>query len=68
MKLLLAVVTIAVIALIGARVSFDSRRLPLGFRTMLLAGTEYIFLGVLLGRNGLQILDLETLRSRICRP
>ena len=62
MKLLLAIVIIAVVALFGSRLSYHNRRLPLGFRTILLAGTEYIFLGVVLGRHGLEILDLETLK------
>ncbi len=61
MKLLSAVVILAVVALIGSRLTFLNRRLPMGIRHILFTGTEYIFLGVLLGRMGLNILDPETL-------
>ncbi|MCP4634839.1 MAG: hypothetical protein GY855_18070, partial [candidate division Zixibacteria bacterium] len=37
-----------------------NRRLPLGFRNILLTGTEYIIIGVLLGAMGLDIIDSQT--------
>lgn len=61
MKFLIAIVIIAVIAVIGSRVTFLNRRLPIGFRNILFTGTEYIFIGLLLGGSGLNILDRETL-------
>ncbi len=61
MKLLLAIVIIAIIALIGSRITFLNRRLPMGFRNILLTGTEYIFIGLLLGGMGLNVLDANTL-------
>ncbi len=61
MKLLLAIVILAVVALIGSRVTFYRDRLPMGFRLLLLTGTEYIVLGAILGRMGLGILDEATL-------
>lgn len=61
MKFLLAIVIIAVIAVVGSRITFLNRRLPIGFRNILLTGTEYIFLGLLLGEMGLSVLDRATL-------
>ncbi len=61
MKLLIAIVILSGIALIGSRVTFLNRRLPMGFRHILFTGTEYIFIGVLLGSMGLNLLDSETL-------
>ena len=48
MKLLLAIVLIALIALIGSRLTFFSRRLTMGLKNIIFTGTEYIFLGVVL--------------------
>ena len=61
MKLLAAIIILVIIALLGSRLSFWSRKLPLGFRLILLTGTEYIFLGIILGNMGLNILDTKTL-------
>ncbi|MCP4757620.1 MAG: hypothetical protein GY866_42730 [Proteobacteria bacterium] len=61
MKLLLAIIIIAVVSVIGSRITFLNRRLPMGFRNILFTGIEYIFIGVLLGRMGLNILDPVTL-------
>ena len=61
MKFFLALIVIASIALIGSRITFLNRRLPIGFRHILLTGTEYIFMGFFLGRIGLNLLDHETL-------
>lgn len=63
MKLFLAIIVIAAIAIIGSRLSFYNRRIPLGFRNVLLTGTEYIFIGVLLGRSGFDVLDAATLEA-----
>jgi len=63
MKLLLAIVLIALIALIGSRLTFFSRRLTMGLKNIIFTGTEYIFLGVVLGNYGLNLLDAETLKK-----
>lgn len=63
MRLLLAIAILAVVALVGARLTLLRPRLPLGLRTILLSGHEYIFLGVLLGSAGLDVLDAITLRQ-----
>jgi len=63
MKLLLAIMLIALISLLGSRLTFLHRRLPLGFRSILLTGVEYIFIGAVLGQMGLQVLDKPTLDS-----
>lgn len=61
MKFLIAIVIIVAISLIGSRLTFLDRRLPMGFRSLLLTGTEYIFIGVLLGGMGLNVLDPDSL-------
>jgi len=61
MRLLLAIVIIAVIALIGTRVTFLNRRLPIGFRNFLLTGVEYIFIGAILGSMGIDLIDAKSL-------
>jgi hypothetical protein len=63
MKLLLAIVILTAIAIIGSRITFYRRRLPIGFRLILLTGTEYIFIGVLLGKMGLNVLDAHSLKQ-----
>jgi len=63
MKMLLAIVLIALIALIGSRLTFFSRRLNMGLKNIIFTGTEYIFLGVFLGSDGLNLLDSETLKK-----
>jgi len=63
MKLLLAIFLIALIALIGSRLTFFSRRLTMGLKNIIFTGTEYIFLGVFLGSHGLNLLDAETLKK-----
>lgn len=63
MKLLLAIVIILVISVLGSRFTFLNRRLSLGFRNILFTGTEYIFIGVLLGGMGFKILDPEALKK-----
>lgn len=63
MKLLLSIVIIVVIAVVGSRLTFLNRRLPLGFRNIIFTGIEYIFLGVLLGQMGLNIIDFKSLNN-----
>jgi len=63
MKLLLAIVLIALIALIGSRLTFFSRRLTMGLKNIIFTGTEYIFLGVFFGNYGMNLLDAETLKK-----
>lgn len=63
MKLLLAIVIIITVSILGARLTFLDRRLSMGFRSILLTGTEYIFIGVLLGGMGLDILDDKALEQ-----
>ncbi|NQU64606.1 MAG: cation:proton antiporter, partial [SAR324 cluster bacterium] len=61
MKLLIAVAIFAIIAVVGEKLTFLDRRLPLGFRNILFTGAEYIFTGILLGEMGLNVLDDLTL-------
>jgi len=61
MKLLLAIVIILVVTVLGSRLTFLNRRLSMGFRSLLLTGTEYIFIGVLLGGMGLNVLDNDAI-------
>lgn len=61
MKLLLAIVIILVISILGSRFTFLNRRFSLGFRNLLLTGTEYLLIGVVLGRLGFNILDSDAL-------
>lgn len=61
LRLLLTIVLIAIISLIGSRVTYWNRKLPMGFKNILLTGTEYILIGILLGNMGLGIIDKETI-------
>lgn len=61
MKLLLAIVIIIVVSVLGSRLTFLNRRLSMGFHSILLTGTEYIFIGVILGGMGLNVLDENAL-------
>lgn len=63
MKLLLSIILITVISLVGSRVTFLNRNLPLGIRTVLLTGVEYILIGVVLGRFGVNLLDDNTIKN-----
>ena len=63
MRLILSIVIIVVIAVVGSRLTFLNRRLPLGFRNIIFTGIEYVFLGVLLGQMGLNIIDLRSLNN-----
>jgi hypothetical protein len=61
MKLLIAIAIVAVVSVAGSKITFLDRRLPLGFRNILFTGSEYIFIGILVGSMGLNILDGPTL-------
>ena len=61
MKFLFSIVLILIISLLGSRLTFINRRLSLGFRNILFTGTEYIFIGALLGGMGLKVLDTDSL-------
>lgn len=63
MKLLLAIVLIIVISILGSRITFLNRKLSLGFRNILLTGTEYIFIGAFLGGMGINVLDADALNK-----
>ena len=63
MKFLLSIVIIVVIAVVGSRLTYLNRRLPLGFRNIIFTGIEYVFLGVLLGQMGLNIIDASSLHN-----
>lgn len=63
MKLLITIVIITIIAIIGSRLTFLNRKLPLGFRNIIFTGTEYIFIGVFLGKMGLNLIDPKILTS-----
>jgi hypothetical protein len=63
MKLLFAILIILFISLLGSRLTFLNRRLSLGFRNIMFTGTEYIFIGALLGGMGLDVLDGEALKQ-----
>ena len=63
MKLLIAIAIISFISILGSRLTFLDRRIPMGFQNILLTGTEYIFLGIILGKMGLNILDTPTLQK-----
>ena len=63
MKLVVVAALVAVIALLGSRISFARIRLPLGLANLLLTGTEYVLVGLLLGSTGLNLLDAPTLQG-----
>jgi len=63
MKLLFSIGVIVIVALIGSRLTFLNRRLPLGFKNILFTGAEYIFIGVILGRMGLNLIDTRSLNN-----
>ncbi|MBN1225825.1 MAG: hypothetical protein JXA79_02420 [Deltaproteobacteria bacterium] len=63
MKLLLSIAIIVAIAVIGSHLTFLNRKLPLGFRNIIFTGIEYIFIGALLGRMGLNLIDAKSLNN-----
>ena len=61
MKLLVAIGIIALVSVVGSRLIFIQNKLPLGIRHLLITGMEYILIGMLLGKLGLNILDPKTI-------
>lgn len=61
MKILLSIIVLSVISIVGSRLTFLRRKLPKGFRNIILTGTEYIFIGILLGQMGLEFLDVDAI-------
>ena len=68
MKVLIAVVVLTVLALVGSRRAFVPGKLPLGVQAFF-TGVEFIIIGLLLGSQGLNVIDeatLELLRPFVC--
>ena len=68
MKVLIAVIVLTVLALVGSRRAFVPGRLPLAVQT-LFTGVEFIIIGLLLGSEGLNVIDdatLDLLRPFVC--
>jgi len=63
MKFLSSIVIIVVIALIGSRLTFFDRKLPLAFRNIIFTGIEYIFIGIVLGEMGVNLISAESLNN-----
>lgn len=61
MKFLLTIILLTVISIIGSRLTFLKRKFSMGFQNILLTGTEYIFVGILLGQMGLGFLDADAI-------
>ena len=60
MKELLTISFLVLISISGSRLSFFNRKLSLGFKTIMLTGTEYILIGILFGNLGFQLIDVKT--------
>ncbi len=63
MKIFFALLIIVFLAFSGYHLTFRGIRLPLFARTFYLTGTEFLFLGLLLGPQFLNLLDEETTRG-----
>ena len=63
MKLIVVAALVAVIALLGSRISFVRIKLPLSLANLHLTGTEYVLVGLLLGRTFLNLLDTHTIEG-----
>lgn len=66
MKLVLAAVLVTALAFAGSRLPklkqrLSGVRLPLGLQSLLLSGSEFVLVGLLLGQAGLGLLDERTL-------
>lgn len=57
MKPLIGAVILVLLGLLGARLSFATKRAPLGPRLVLSTGTHFLFLGFLLGSQGIGLLS-----------
>ena len=60
MKTLIALIVLVVLALVGSRRTFVTRRLPFGGR-MVFTGSEFIIIGLLLGSGYLNLIDERAL-------
>ncbi|HSG48339.1 MAG TPA: hypothetical protein VLA43_11035, partial [Longimicrobiales bacterium] len=58
---LVATLALILLALLGARFSFSTRRVPVGSRLLFRTGTHFLFLGFLLGPAALGLLSQEAL-------
>jgi hypothetical protein len=63
MKIIFALLIIVFLAFSGYHLTFRGFRLPLFAREFYLKGTEFLFVGVLLGPHFLNLLDTETLKG-----
>lgn len=63
MKLTLAMLLIVFLAFSGYHLTFRPLKLPLFARSFYLTGTEFLFLGLLLGPASLNLLDVDTQRG-----
>ncbi len=61
MKLIIVAALVTLIALLGSRLTFLRIRLPLGLENIFLTGTEYVLVGLVLGRSLLDVVDARTL-------
>ena len=63
MKILLAAVVLAVLALVGSRRVMRRARVPLGAQLIFATGTEFVFVGLLLGESWLGVIDGAAVRG-----
>jgi Kef-type K+ transport system membrane component KefB len=63
MKIFFALLIVIILAFSGYHLTFRSFRLPLFARKFYLTGTEFLFLGLLLGPQFLNVLDEQTCRG-----
>ena len=63
MKIVFALLIIVFLAFSGYHLTFRGFKLPLFAREFYLTGTEFLFLGLLLGPQFLNLLDTETLKG-----
>ncbi|MBL0716437.1 MAG: hypothetical protein JJV89_00160 [Desulfosarcina sp.] len=63
MKIIFAFLLIIFLAFSGYHLSFKNFKLPLFIRTFYLSGTEFLFLGFLIGPRLLNIIDNETVTA-----
>lgn len=60
---LVATLALILLALVGARFSFSTQRVPAGPRLVLRTGTHFLFLGFILGPSALELLSSEALNQ-----
>jgi len=61
MKELIVIALLIFVSISGSRLSFFNRKTSLGFKNLMLTGTEYIFIGLLLGNIGFKLIDINTI-------